>query len=456
MSVAYLGNQYITFTQLGNNFFIPQNYQYPPLQISYLIAGAGGEAFSGGGGGGQFVTGSMLLPVTTVVSAIGASITTGTTAQTQISGSSSFFGGVESKGGGNGGFHVGPGPKNGWNGANGGGGGLGGASVSYPGGTGIAGGFSGGASQANTGGGGGGASASGTGDGGSISGGAGKQWLDGNYYCGGGGGEFTLGGGLGCAPAGGGGGNNGSGPSGPGVVIVRYSGSLAVATGGTITTDGSFVYHTFSAVSSSFEYIGEPYIIPGTTTTSTTTIPTTTTTTTSTTTSTTTTTAAPTTTTTTTSTTTTTCTGTSVGCYYQGGIVVYNSGGTILVAATSDLGQLDWGCLNQTIAGANGSAIGTGESNTAAIVAAGCGGAAAACQGLTLNGYSDWYLPSIDELNAMYALKTQLGLSGTYWTSTQSCGFSSNFYASVIDMADGSNPCGYRTFNNRVRPIRTV
>jgi hypothetical protein len=166
---------------------------------------------------------------------------------------------------------------------------------------------------------------------------------------------------------------------------------------------------------------------------------------------TTTTTAAPTT------TTTTTFNCTSVGCPYEGGIVIYNSGGTILVAATSDQSAGEqWGCPNVNVTGANGTAIGTGETNTSAIVAAGCGGAAATCQNLTLNGYSDWYLPSIDELQLLYAIKTTLGMSGTYWSSTQICGFSSNYYASVIDMSNGSNPCQYRTFSAKTRAIRTV
>ena len=136
--------------------------------------------------------------------------------------------------------------------------------------------------------------------------------------------------------------------------------------------------------------------------------------------------------------------------------MVYNSGGTILVAAESDLGQEPWGCLNKTISGANGTGYGDGESNTSAIVAAGCGGAAASCQNLTLNGYSDWYLPSINELISMRALRTQLGMTGEYWSSTQSCGFASNFYASSLEMSTGSNPCGYRTSSLKVRPLRKV
>ena len=214
------------------------------LDIDYLIAGAGGEGFSGGGGGGQFVTGSANLARGSYA-VIAAKITTGTTAQTQVSGSSSFFASEESKGGGNGGYHVGPGPKIGWNGASGGGGGLG----NFAGGTGSLG-FNGSPStDLAYGGGGGGASITGS-SGPSGKGGDGKQWLDGNYYCGGGKGEATSGSGLGASTSGGGGGNNLIGPSGPGTVIIRYLGDPR-ATGGTQTQSGGYTYHTYTGSLSS-------------------------------------------------------------------------------------------------------------------------------------------------------------------------------------------------------------
>ena len=103
----------------------------------------------------------------------------------------------------------------------------------------------------------------------------------------------------------------------------------------------------------------------------------------------------------------------SIGDTYQGGIIFYfdgNGGG--LIAAPSDQGQAEWGndgnYGNNNI-GAYGTAIGTGNDNTNLIVSANLSAwtngnliAAEVCADLTLGGYSDWFLPSIDELREMY------------------------------------------------------
>ena len=47
--------------------------------------------------------------------------------------------------------------------------------------------------------------------------------------------------------------------------------------------------------------------------------------------------------------------------------------------------------------------------------------AARVCGDLVLNGYSDWYLPSKDELNLLYLNKVAIGgfASSSYWSSTE-------------------------------------
>jgi hypothetical protein len=114
-----------------------------------------------------------------------------------------------------------------------------------------------------------------------------------------------------------------------------------------------------------------------------------------------------------------------IGQSYQGGIIAYidSSGIHGLIAAPSDQGSAQWGCYNTTISGADGTAIGTGNQNTIDIMT-GCndaGIAARLCGDLVLGGYSDWYLPSRDELNQLYINKVAIGgfAVNIYWSSTE-------------------------------------
>ena len=96
-----------------------------------------------------------------------------------------------------------------------------------------------------------------------------------------------------------------------------------------------------------------------------------------------------------------------VGMQAEGGIIFYvdSSRERGLAASSQDLdGSFEWGCYGEYVTGADGTAIGTGYQNTLDVVNQDCetenGGITAAQAALDFeyNGYSDWFLPSKDEL----------------------------------------------------------
>ena len=80
------------------------------------------------------------------------------------------------------------------------------------------------------------------------------------------------------------------------------------------------------------------------------------------------------------------------------------------------------------------------------------------CNNLTYAGYSDWYLPNKDELNAMYVYRNTIGGFNTsgnysyYWSSTTSDNNSS--YAWRQKFYDGTQGTSEKTSYLRVRPVR--
>jgi hypothetical protein len=139
-----------------------------------------------------------------------------------------------------------------------------------------------------------------------------------------------------------------------------------------------------------------------------------------------------------------------IGETHQGGIVFYldGNGGGLIAAPTDQSTGAEWGCWSTNLSGADGTAIGTGAQNTIDIVNANCspytpGNSIAAniCANLTLGGYSDWFLPSKDELNLMWINLADSDGNGFIAGPTDPNnigGFTQNFYWSSTEYYVGS------------------
>jgi len=152
-----------------------------------------------------------------------------------------------------------------------------------------------------------------------------------------------------------------------------------------------------------------------------------------------------------------------------GGLIFYvnpnhaKDGWRYLEAAPVDQSAgAQWGCFRRAIPGARGTAVGTGRQNTRDMLAA-CAEpdtAAHLCATYRLNGVGGWFLPSRDEVAALYVGLKAGGASRvgggvadnfTYWTSSQQTAD----MASHIDFADsGRQHYDDKDFPRRVRAIR--
>ena len=167
--------------------------------------------------------------------------------------------------------------------------------------------------------------------------------------------------------------------------------------------------------------------------------------------------------------------GLSIGDFHQGGYIFYldgNGGG--LIAANIDQSSAEWGCSGTAITGAD-SPI-DGAQNTIDILA-GCptpGIAADICANLSLNGYSDWYLPADVELRAMHDLigpgsgdgqfisggvyegTGNVGgfRNGYYWCSTEITAAGNDTAGRVVNFTNGN--WGVNDFKYSINSVRAV
>ena len=157
-----------------------------------------------------------------------------------------------------------------------------------------------------------------------------------------------------------------------------------------------------------------------------------------------------------------------VGDIYQGGIIgyIFQSGdsGYVagethgLIAAQSDQGSgIIWSnpVSNEFIrTGATARVIGTGRSNTDLIIAIqgpiSTSYAAGLARAYNGGGFTDWFLPSIEELQKLYINWSIIGLYGVYWSSTEDPSY--NFLAKAVGLASGDD---FKYMPYQVRAVRT-
>jgi len=139
-------------------------------------------------------------------------------------------------------------------------------------------------------------------------------------------------------------------------------------------------------------------------------------------------------------------------------------------APENESGTSQWGAYGTLIAGVttvtstsdtNASLIGNGRRDTRIIVnhlgTSETGRAAQVCAGKSLSVYTDWFLPSLGELNEFDKLKGQAGVpqtgiptTGQFWSSSQG----DLNYAWVQDFANGGHGASLKNYSGSVRAIR--
>lgn len=161
-----------------------------------------------------------------------------------------------------------------------------------------------------------------------------------------------------------------------------------------------------------------------------------------------------------------------VGDTYAGGIIAYilqiGDPGYIVgsthgfIVTTNDISAASpwWNGVAYLTTNATGTALGTGQTNTNAIITVQGNTASYAAKlcadySVTVDGvaYDDWYLPSLDELNKIYVNKATIGgsFSNYYWSSSEF----SETNARVQNFINGVQSMNWKDPQYSVRGIRS-
>jgi hypothetical protein len=119
-----------------------------------------------------------------------------------------------------------------------------------------------------------------------------------------------------------------------------------------------------------------------------------------------------------------------------------------------DQGQNYWNCYAGTYYGVFGTALCQGGPNTNSLYAV-CSTQSSpikTCYDLVLNGYSDWVLPSLDELTKLYLNRNSIGgfSTGYYWSSSEY----PITYAWAVNFTAGGSAALDKFATCRIRAIR--
>jgi hypothetical protein len=114
-----------------------------------------------------------------------------------------------------------------------------------------------------------------------------------------------------------------------------------------------------------------------------------------------------------------------IGQNYAGGIISFldPTGQHGIIVAASDQAYIRWHVTSSGLTGANDEYDGAYNTNLIVANYGNESNAAKICYDLVLNGYNDWYLPSLDQLVTIYYNRSLIGaytpINDYYWCSTE-------------------------------------